>query len=34
MLSKLPFGSFLAAGGLLASQVGDRIIDAYSQLLR
>ena len=34
MLSKLPFGSFLAAGGLIASQFGDRIIDAYSQLLR
>ena len=34
MLSKLPFGSFLAAGGLTAAQVGDRIIDAYSQLLR
>jgi leader peptidase (prepilin peptidase)/N-methyltransferase len=34
MLSKLPFGSFLAAGGLIAAQVGDRIIDAYSQLLR
>ncbi|HEY0163428.1 MAG TPA: prepilin peptidase [Edaphobacter sp.] len=32
--SKLPFGSFLAAGGLLAAQMGDRIIDAYSQLLR
>jgi leader peptidase (prepilin peptidase) / N-methyltransferase len=28
------FGSFLAAGGLLAAQIGDRIIDAYSQLLR
>jgi leader peptidase (prepilin peptidase)/N-methyltransferase len=34
MLSKLAFGSFLAAGGLIASQIGDRIIDAYSQLLR
>jgi leader peptidase (prepilin peptidase)/N-methyltransferase len=34
LLSKLPFGSFLAAGGLIAAQVGDRIIDAYSQLLR
>jgi leader peptidase (prepilin peptidase) / N-methyltransferase len=32
--SKLPFGSFLAAGGLIAAQIGDRIIDAYSQLLR
>jgi len=31
--SKLPFGSFLALGGLIAAQVGDRIIDAYSQLL-
>lgn len=34
MLSKLPFGSFLAAGGLIATQVGDRVIDAYLQLLR
>jgi leader peptidase (prepilin peptidase)/N-methyltransferase len=32
--SKLAFGSFLAAGGLLAAQIGDRMIDAYSQLLR
>ncbi|WP_255460595.1 prepilin peptidase [Edaphobacter albus] len=32
--TRLPFGSFLAAGGLLAAQIGDRIIDAYSQLLR
>jgi leader peptidase (prepilin peptidase)/N-methyltransferase len=32
--SKLPFGSFLAAGGLIAAQVGDRIIDAYVRLLR
>jgi leader peptidase (prepilin peptidase)/N-methyltransferase len=32
--SKLPFGSFLAAGGLLAAQIGDRIIDAYARLLR
>jgi leader peptidase (prepilin peptidase) / N-methyltransferase len=32
--TKLPFGSFLAAGGLIAAQFGDRIIDAYSQLLR
>ncbi|MDE1175413.1 MAG: prepilin peptidase [Edaphobacter sp.] len=32
--SKLAFGSFLAAGALIAAQVGDRIIDAYSQLLR
>jgi leader peptidase (prepilin peptidase)/N-methyltransferase len=32
--SRIPFGSFLAAGGLLAAQIGDRIIDAYSQLLR
>lgn len=32
--SKLAFGSFLAAGGLIVAQVGDRIIDAYSQLLR
>ncbi len=34
MLSKLAFGSFLGAGGLIAAQFGDRIIDAYSQLLR
>lgn len=32
--SKLPFGSFLGAAGLFAAQFGDRIIDAYSQLLR
>lgn len=32
--TKLPFGSFLAVGGLIAAQFGDRIIDAYSQLLR
>ena len=32
--SKLVFGSFLAAGGLLTAQVGDRIIEAYMQLLR
>jgi leader peptidase (prepilin peptidase)/N-methyltransferase len=31
--SKLAFGSFLALGGLIAGQIGDRIIDAYSQLL-
>lgn len=28
------FGSFLSAGALVAAQIGDRIIDAYSQLLR
>jgi leader peptidase (prepilin peptidase)/N-methyltransferase len=33
-LSKLAFGSFLSAGALIVAQVGDRIIDAYSQLLR
>jgi leader peptidase (prepilin peptidase)/N-methyltransferase len=32
--SKLAFGSFIAAGGLIAAQVGDRIIEAYMQLLR
>jgi leader peptidase (prepilin peptidase) / N-methyltransferase len=32
--TKLAFGSFLATGGLIAAQFGDRIIDAYSQLLR
>jgi leader peptidase (prepilin peptidase)/N-methyltransferase len=32
--SKLAFGSFLAAGALVTAQVGDRIIEAYSQLLR
>jgi leader peptidase (prepilin peptidase)/N-methyltransferase len=31
--SRLAFGSFLGAGGLIAAQVGDRIIEAYSQLL-
>jgi leader peptidase (prepilin peptidase)/N-methyltransferase len=31
--SKLAFGAFLGAGGLIVTQVGDRIIDAYSQLL-
>jgi leader peptidase (prepilin peptidase)/N-methyltransferase len=31
--SKLAFGAFLGAGGLIVAQVGDRIIDAYSQLL-
>ena len=32
--TKLAFGSFLCAGALLAAQVGDRIIETYSQLLR
>ncbi|WP_084080251.1 prepilin peptidase [Edaphobacter aggregans] len=32
--TKLPFGSFLAAAGLVAAQFGDRIIDAYAQMLR
>jgi len=32
--SKLAFGSFLAAGGLFAAQFGDRIIEAYSVLMR
>jgi leader peptidase (prepilin peptidase)/N-methyltransferase len=32
--TKLPFGSFLAIGGLITAQIGDRVIEAYSQLLR
>ncbi|MBS1823291.1 MAG: prepilin peptidase [Acidobacteria bacterium] len=32
--SKLAFGAFLGAGGLIVAQVGDRIIEAYAQLLR
>ena len=32
--SKLPFGSFLAAAGLLSALVGDRIIDWYATLFR
>jgi len=32
--SKLAFGSFLAIGGLVTAQIGDRIIEAYTQLLR
>ncbi|HEX7159530.1 MAG TPA: prepilin peptidase [Edaphobacter sp.] len=32
--SKLAFGSFLAGGGLFAAQFGDRIIEAYSVLMR
>jgi len=31
--SKLAFGSFLGAAGLIVAQVGDRVIDAYVQLL-
>ncbi|MCL2660183.1 MAG: prepilin peptidase [Acidobacteriaceae bacterium] len=31
--SKLPFGSFLAAGALFADLFGDRIIEAYRSLL-
>jgi leader peptidase (prepilin peptidase) / N-methyltransferase len=34
LASKLAFGSFLAAGGLFAAQFGDRIIEAYSALMR
>jgi leader peptidase (prepilin peptidase) / N-methyltransferase len=30
--TKLPFGSFLAAGGLLAAAVGQRVVDAYLSL--
>jgi leader peptidase (prepilin peptidase)/N-methyltransferase len=32
--SKLPFGSFLAAGGLFATLFGTRIIEWYAALLR
>jgi leader peptidase (prepilin peptidase)/N-methyltransferase len=32
--SKLAFGSFLAIGGLISAQFGDRIINMYSALLR
>ncbi len=32
--SKLAFGSFLAIGGLLSAQSGNRLIDIYSALLR
>lgn len=32
--ARLPFGSFLAAGALVAAQVGDRIIETYARLLR
>jgi leader peptidase (prepilin peptidase) / N-methyltransferase len=32
--SKLPFGSFLAIGGLIAAQFGNRLIDMYTALLR
>jgi leader peptidase (prepilin peptidase)/N-methyltransferase len=34
LASKLPFGSFLAAGGLFAAQFGDRIIERYTILMR
>lgn len=34
LTSRLPFGSFLCAGGLLAALVGQRVIDWYSGLLR
>jgi leader peptidase (prepilin peptidase) / N-methyltransferase len=34
LASKLAFGSFLAAGGLFAAQFGDKIIEAYSVLMR
>jgi leader peptidase (prepilin peptidase)/N-methyltransferase len=33
-VTKLAFGSFLAIGGLIAAQFGDRIIEMYSALLR
>jgi len=32
--SKLPFGSFLCIGGLIAAQFGNRLIDRYIALLR
>jgi leader peptidase (prepilin peptidase) / N-methyltransferase len=32
--SKLAFGSFLAIGGLIAAQFGNRLIDMYTALLR
>ena len=32
--TKLAFGSFLAIGGLIAAQFGDRIINIYTALLR
>ena len=32
--SKVAFGSFLAAGGLVAAQFGDRLISTYAALLR
>ena len=32
--SKLPFGSFLCAGGLIAALYGNRLIDMYIALLR
>ena len=32
--TRLPFGSFLAAGGLFAALFGDRILNAYMGLLR
>jgi leader peptidase (prepilin peptidase)/N-methyltransferase len=32
--SKLPFGSFLCIGGLVAAQFGNRLIDRYIALLR
>ena len=32
--TRLPFGSFLAAGGILAALVGNRLIDSYTALYR
>ena len=32
--TRLPFGSFLAAGGLFAALFGPRIVDWYTSLLR
>ena len=33
-ITRLPFGSFLAAGGLFAAAYGQRVVDAYLALLR
>jgi leader peptidase (prepilin peptidase)/N-methyltransferase len=32
--TRIAFGSFLAAGGLFAALFGDRVIEAYTNLLR
>jgi leader peptidase (prepilin peptidase)/N-methyltransferase len=33
-LTRLPLGSFLAAGGLVAALFGERLINSYTQMLR